>query len=82
MDGKAYEEGSVGPYLPLISQLKIFVHCRPLKTKKKLHSTASLNLKNGKAVHRTIIHGKSSTIKVCRKLSVVKLRDPSKSTHD
>lgn len=48
--------------------VKMFVHCRPLKTKKKLHSTAFLSLKNGNPVHRTTIHGKSSTTKVCKNL--------------
>lgn len=52
--------------------VKTLVSIRSLKTKKKFHSIAFLNMKNGKTVPRTTIHGKSSTIKVCGKLNSVK----------
>lgn len=52
--------------------VKTLVSCRSLKTKTKFHSIAFLNMKNGKTRPTTTIHGKSSTIKVCGKLNLVK----------
>lgn len=60
------------PVGPRLLTINTFIHYRPPKTKKKLHSIASLSLRNGKTVHRTTTRGKSSTTKVCREPDVVK----------